>query len=88
MPPGALLLPLTKNARTPCYLSGEIGHPKVRRTPFWSARIGGDCMLARVKTVLGWILGPLCALVIVPAVFLIERNLRFEKRRDPAWRSQ
>jgi hypothetical protein len=45
-------------------------------------------MLARVKTLLGWIIGPLAALVIVPAVFIIERNLRFEKRRDPAWRSQ
>jgi hypothetical protein len=45
-------------------------------------------MVARVKTVLGWIVGPLCALVIVPAVFFFERSLRFEKRRDPAWRSQ
>jgi hypothetical protein len=45
-------------------------------------------MLARLKTALGWIVGPLVALLIVPAVFFIERSLRFEKRRDPAWRSR
>jgi hypothetical protein len=89
MPPRRVLLRLfTENAGTPCYLSAEIGHLKIRKAPFGSARIGVDPMVARVKTVLGWIVGPLCALVIVPAVFFIERSLRFEKRRDPAWRSR
>jgi hypothetical protein len=50
--------------------------------------IGEDCMLAGVKKLLGWVFGPLFALLIVLAVRFFERTLRFEKRRDPAWRSQ
>jgi hypothetical protein len=45
-------------------------------------------MLSRLKTLLGWIVAPLCVVVIVPAVFFFERSLRIEKRRDPAWRSR
>jgi len=45
-------------------------------------------MLAPVKHVFGWIFGPLYALAIVLAVHFFERRLRFETRRDPAWRSQ
>jgi len=45
-------------------------------------------MLARVKLLFGWIFGPLYALAIVLAVSFVERNLRLEMRRDPAWRSQ
>jgi hypothetical protein len=45
-------------------------------------------MLARVKLLLGWIVGPLFALAIVIAVRFFVRNLRLDMRRDPAWRSQ
>ena len=41
-----------------------------------------------IKRLLGWIVGPLFALVIVLAVRFFERRLRFQPRRDPAWRSQ
>ncbi len=44
-------------------------------------------MLTRVKRLLGWVFGPLFALAIVLAVHFFERRLRFETRRDPAWRS-
>jgi len=45
-------------------------------------------MLARVKLLFGWIIGPPFALAIVLTVSFFERNLRLEMRRDPAWRSQ
>jgi hypothetical protein len=45
-------------------------------------------MLTGIKRLLGWIFGPLFALAIVVAVHFFERRLRFEIRRDPAWRSQ
>jgi hypothetical protein len=44
-------------------------------------------MLTPLKRLLGWIFGPLHALAIVLAVRFFERRLRFETRRDPAWRS-
>jgi len=44
-------------------------------------------MLPRIKRILGWIVGPPIALVIVVAVRFFERGLRFDIRRDPAWRS-
>lgn len=80
----ALLLSLTENAGLPCYRAGEI----MREHRICSARFDHNPMLACVKTAIGWIFGPLLALVIVPAVFFFERSLRFEKRRDPAWRSR
>ena len=45
-------------------------------------------MLVGIRKMLGWMFGPLFALVIVLAVHFFERTLRFDKRRDPAWRSQ
>jgi hypothetical protein len=45
-------------------------------------------MLLVLKRLIGWILGPLFALVIVLTVRFFERRLRFQTRRDPAWRSQ
>lgn len=45
-------------------------------------------MVKRLKRGLGWIFGPLLAVCIVLAVRFFERRLRFETRRDPAWRSQ
>jgi hypothetical protein len=62
----------------------------------WYLSVNGICvtanrrgsMLTRMKRVLGWIVGPLYALVIVVAVYFFERKLRLEIRRDPAWRSQ
>jgi len=45
-------------------------------------------MLKPLKKALGWIFGPILALLIVIAVRFFERRLRFETRRDPAWRSQ
>jgi hypothetical protein len=45
-------------------------------------------MAIAAKKLLGWIFGPLLALVIVIAVRFFERTLRFDKRREPAWRSQ
>jgi len=45
-------------------------------------------MLSHLRRVLGWIGGLLYALAIVLAVHFVERRLRFETRRDPAWRSQ
>jgi hypothetical protein len=44
-------------------------------------------MLTYLKRLLGWIFGPVLALLIVIAVRFFERRLRFETRRDPAWRS-
>ena len=40
------------------------------------------------KRLLGWIFGTLFALLIALAVRFFERRLRFDTRRDPAWRSQ
>ncbi|MFY9747339.1 MAG: hypothetical protein WA891_05955 [Acidobacteriaceae bacterium] len=45
-------------------------------------------MLTPLKRLLGWILGPLYALAIVLAVYFLERKIRLEIRRNPAWRSQ
>jgi hypothetical protein len=45
-------------------------------------------MLLVLKRLIGWILGPLFALAIVLAVRFFERRLRFQTRRNPAWRSQ
>lgn len=45
-------------------------------------------MLNPIKKSLGWIFGPILAIFIVLAVRFFERRLRFEIRRDPAWRSQ
>ncbi|HUB20311.1 MAG TPA: hypothetical protein VL990_16850 [Acidobacteriaceae bacterium] len=45
-------------------------------------------MLNGMKRMFGWIFGPLLALFIVLAVRFFERRLRFDTRRDPAWRSQ
>lgn len=45
-------------------------------------------MLTGIKRLLGWIVGPLFALVIVIAVRFFERRLRLDIRRDPAWRSR
>ncbi len=45
-------------------------------------------MFLVLKRLLGWIAGPLFALVIVLAVRFFERRLRFQTRRDPAWRTQ
>jgi hypothetical protein len=45
-------------------------------------------MAVGVKKILGWIFGPLLAVVIVIAVRFFEKTLRFDKRREPAWRSQ
>ena len=44
-------------------------------------------MFLLLKRLIGWILGPLFALLIVLAVRFFERRLRFDTRRDPAWRS-
>jgi hypothetical protein len=44
-------------------------------------------MLTCTKRLLGWIFGPLFALLIVIAVHFFERRLRLDIRRDPAWRS-
>jgi hypothetical protein len=44
-------------------------------------------MFTGIKRLLGWIFGPLFALVIVLAVRFFERRLRLDIRRDPAWRS-
>jgi hypothetical protein len=48
----------------------------------------GERMFFLIKRILGWIFGTLFALVIVLAVRFFERRLRFQTRRDPAWRSQ
>jgi len=45
-------------------------------------------MLKPVSKTLGWIFGPIFALFIVLMVRFFERSLRFDTRRDPAWRSQ
>ncbi len=45
-------------------------------------------MFLLIKRALGWIFGTLFALLIVIAVRFFERRLRFDTRRDPAWRSQ
>ena len=45
-------------------------------------------MFLLIKRLLGWILGTLFALLIVLAVRFFERRLRFNTRRDPAWRSR
>lgn len=45
-------------------------------------------MVKHLKLALGWIFGPILALVVVLVVRFFERRLRFETRRDPAWRSQ
>jgi hypothetical protein len=88
MPPRrVVLLPLTETAQLPCYGAGEIGTTG-RANVALIRPDRNDPMLARVKTLLGWIVAPLCVLVIVPAVFFFERSLRLEKRRDPAWRSR
>jgi hypothetical protein len=44
-------------------------------------------MLTGIKRLLGWILGLPIALLIALLVRFFERRLRFETRRDPAWRS-
>jgi hypothetical protein len=44
-------------------------------------------MLTGIKRLIGWILGPPFALLIVLLVRFFERRLRFETRRDAAWRS-
>jgi len=40
------------------------------------------------KRLIGWIVGPIFALLIVLAVRFFERRLRFQTRRNAAWRSQ
>jgi hypothetical protein len=45
-------------------------------------------MFLVVKRLLGWTLGTLFALLIVIVVRFFEHRLRFNIRRDPAWRSQ
>jgi hypothetical protein len=47
----------------------------------------GGWMLTGIKRMLGWIFGPLFALLIVIAVHFFERRIRLDIRRDPAWRS-
>jgi len=68
----------------PCYLSGM---PE----PVSPAASGSDWRSStgkHLKLALGWIFGPILALFVVLAVLFFERRLRFEIRRNPAWRSQ